>query len=599
MPLVLIIPLLSLVIYFIPTYLLRRRTYARAQDYFVSYGHTPPGVIRNSSVANALKLATFGPFFGWGANGDFWPAIIYSFFFGLGVCLIYILRRPMLAFMESALNGDRSITVHDFIARQHGNDRRVRLLASGLTVFAILALVIGEALVLATFLKPILWDDTVSTYVFVSGVVTLTAVYTMLSGNSGVMRSAQSQLGLLYLGLFGATALLLYLLISTLRPMSSHTTFATVFVAACCAIIPIYRRSRYVDTGPIWRANSDGIDGSSQGPSGARLFRRFEKILNACISVCAAWVIVLAAMQLYSEGLPAIARESAAALQTGTRLSGMGLAALLLLPLFHPVVDMTNWQRIAAFEKDSREFEPSQRPAIFRGIFRIYAVETSLMSLFMCMFGVIAVVSMATPGGADAIEAFIRELAAEENVMAVALSLLMVSVFAIALSTMSSLFLATLCTVRYDVLPAFWPELASEAKAQTAEEATRRTVMAGGGLYLVMIVAGFLSADACLHISFASSEFLGLLFAFCCAQLSFVPLILGPVIARRSGDFGTVSSGWALVILGFGAVIGLVAVAVYLMSGNESWLWSAVPACLGSGLMLFIVARLWPQRPLA
>jgi len=81
MPLVLIIPLLSLVIYFIPTYLLRRRTYARAQDYFVSYGHTPPGVIRNSSVANALKLATFGPFFGWGANGDFWPAIIYSFFF--------------------------------------------------------------------------------------------------------------------------------------------------------------------------------------------------------------------------------------------------------------------------------------------------------------------------------------------------------------------------------------------------------------------------------------------------------------------------------------------------------------------------------------
>jgi hypothetical protein len=156
MPLVLIIPLLSLVIYFIPTYLLGRRTYARAQDYFVSSGHTPPGVIRNSSVAYALKLATFGPFFGWGASGDFWPAIIYSFFFGLGVCLIYILRRPMLAFMESALNGDRSITVHDFIARQHGNDRRVRLLASGLTVFAILALVIGEALVLATFLKPIL-----------------------------------------------------------------------------------------------------------------------------------------------------------------------------------------------------------------------------------------------------------------------------------------------------------------------------------------------------------------------------------------------------------------------------------------------------------
>jgi hypothetical protein len=599
MPLVLFLPLVSLAIYLIPIYLLRRKAYSRAQNYFVSSELTPPGVIRNSSVAYALKMTTFGPFFVWGASGDFWPAIVNSAFFGLGVCLIYILRRPMLEFMESALNGDRSITVHDFIARQHGNDPRVRLLASGLTAFASLALVIGEALVLATFLKPILSDDAVSTYVFVLGIVTLTALYTTLSGNSGVMRSAQSQLGMLYLGLFGATALLLYLLISALRPMSPHSTFAIVFVTACCAIMPFYRRSRYVDTGPIRKANSNSADDSGREPSGARLFRRFEKILNACISVFAAWVIVLAAMELYSDGLPAIARESAAALQTGTRLSGVGLVALSLLPLFHPVVDMTNWQRIAAFEKASRDFEPSQRPAIFRGILRIYAVETPLMSLFMCMFGVIAVVSMATPGGADAIEAFIRELAAEENAMATAaLSLLLVSVFAIALSTMSSLFSASLCTVHYDVLPAFWPDLAS-AKAQAAEEATRRTIMAGGALYLVMTIAGFLIADAYLQMSFASSEFLGLLFAFYCAQLSFVPLILGPVIGRRSGGFGTVSSGWALVILGFGAAIGLIAVAVYFTSGNESWLWSAVPACLGSGLLLFIVARLWPGKTAA
>src|SRR6516225_2862752 len=251
MPLVLFLPLVSLAIYLIPIYLLRRKAYARAQDYFVSSEHSPPSVIRNSSIAYALKMATFGPFFVWGASGDFWPAIIYSTFFGLGVCLIYMVRRPMLAFMESALHGDRSITVHDFIARQHGNDPRVRLFASCLTVFAILALVIGEALVVATFLKPILSDNAVLTSVFVSAFLALMASYAMLSGNSGVMRSAQSQLGMLYLGLFGSTALLLYLLISALRPMSPHSTFAMVFVAACCAVMPFYRRSVYVDTSPI------------------------------------------------------------------------------------------------------------------------------------------------------------------------------------------------------------------------------------------------------------------------------------------------------------------------------------------------------------
>ena len=590
MPLVLFLPLVSLAIYLIPIYLLRRKAYARAQDYFVSSEHTPPGVIRNSSVGYALKMATFGPFFVWGASADFWPAIIYSTFFALGVGLIYVVRRPMLAFMQSALHEDRSITVHDFIARQHGNDPRVRLFASCLTVFAIFALVIGEALVVATFLKPVLSDNAAATSVFVSGFLALMALYAMLSGNSGVMRSAQSQLGMLYLGLFGATALLLYLLISALRPMSPHSTFAMVFVAACCAVMPFYRRSVYVDTSPIRTANSN-TDPSGREPPGGRLFRRFEKILNACISVCAAWVIVLAAMQLYSDGLPAIARESAAALQTGTRLSGMGLVALLLLPLFHPVVDMTNWQRLAAFEKDARDIEPSQRPAIVRGILRIYAIETPLMSLFMCMFGVIAAVAMATPGGADAIAAFIRELAAEENAMAsAALALLLVSVFAIALSTMSSLFSASLCTVRYDVLPAFWPERASAA-AQTGEGTTRRLVLAGGGLYLVMIVAGFLIADAYLQISFASSEFLALLFAFYCAQLSFVPLVLAPVMG------GTVSARWALVILGVSAVMGLFAVTIYVATRNESWLWAAVPACLGSGFLLFVTARRRPGKP--
>jgi hypothetical protein len=594
MPLVLFLPLLSLVIYFIPIYLLRRRTYAHAQDYFVSSGHTPPGVIRNSSVAYALKLAIFGPFFVWGASGDFWPAIINSACFGLGVCLVYILRRPLLAFLDSALSGSRSMTVHEFIARQHGNDQRVRLLASGLTIFAMLALTIGEALVLSAFLKPVLSGNAVSTYAFVCGLVAFMAVYAIVSGNSGVMRSAQSQLGMCYLGLFGAAALLLYLMISALRPMTPHSTFAIVFVAACCAIMPFYRRSRYMDTGPIRAVSSN--NGSGGEPFGARLFRRFEKILNACISVFAAWVIVLAAMQLYSEGLSAAVTDSIAALETGTRVSGVGLAALVLLPLFHPLVDMANWQRIAVFAKDAGDLEPSRRPAAFRGIVRGYAVETPLMSLFMCMFGVIAVVTMATPDGAKAVDGFLRELAAEQNALAgAALSLLVLSVFAIALSTMSSQFSASLCTVRYDVLPAVWPELAS-AKGHDAGEATRRTVIAGGGLYVVTTIAGFFVADAYLKVSYTSSAFLALLFAFSCAQIAFVPLILGPLIGRTRNGFGTVSSVWALVILACGAAAGLIAVAIYLASGSEPWLWAAVPACLASGLLLFILARLWPAR---
>jgi hypothetical protein len=595
MPLILFLPLVSLAIYLIPIYLLRRKTYARTQDYFVASGYTPPGVIRNSSIAYGLKMATFGPFFAWGAGGDFWPAIINSAFFAVGVCLIYILRRPILEFLETALKQDRSITVHEFIARQHGNDSRVRLLASLLTIFAALCLIIAEALVVATFLKPILSDNALSTSICICGLVVLMALYAMLSGNSGVMRSAQSQLGMCYLGLFGAAALLLYLLISALRPMGPHSTFAIMFVAACCAVMPLYRRSRYVDTGPIRGADRNSDHDLGGEPSGARLFRRFEKIFNVCISVFAAWVIVLAGMQLSSDGVLAAAREGWAALGSGTHVSAMGLVALLLLPVFYPIVDMTNWQRLAAYAKDFDELENEQRSATFRSILRIYGLETPLMTVFMCTFGTIAVVAMGVAGGMDALQEFVRALDREQNAFAAAsLTLLLVSVLAIALSTMSSLFSASLCTVRYDVLPALWPKpgliTASGAKA------TLPRLVGAGALCLITIVGGFLLANAYLHVNYTSSEFLALLFALSCAQLSFVPLILGPIIARTSRGFATVSSGWALLILGVGAAMGVAAVAIYLETGSEPWLWTAVPASLASGLVLFTVARLWTAR---
>src|SRR5438105_12078355 len=147
----------SLGLYFVPVYLLQRKIYGRAQDYFVSFAATPPAVIQNSCIAYALRVTTFVPLFAWGAGGDFWPAIITSAALGLGIYLLYALRRPMLEFLDAALSRDRSVTIHEFIASQHGNDPRVRLLASGLTVFALSGLVIGEAFAVAMVLRPILF----------------------------------------------------------------------------------------------------------------------------------------------------------------------------------------------------------------------------------------------------------------------------------------------------------------------------------------------------------------------------------------------------------------------------------------------------------
>src|SRR5713226_10052253 len=190
--------------------------------------------------------------------------------FGAGLYLMYRLRRPMLAFLSQALGRDRSITVPGFIARQHGNDPRVQLLAAALSVFAFTGLITSAAIGVASLVKPILPGGLNATFPYACGLLGLMLLYTIPAGNSGAMRSAQAQLGILYFGLIGSTLIVLYMLISSAVRMPPHGTFAVTVLAACCAVVLIYRRSRYIDTSPMGRPVSGAAADSE--PRGARLF---------------------------------------------------------------------------------------------------------------------------------------------------------------------------------------------------------------------------------------------------------------------------------------------------------------------------------------
>jgi hypothetical protein len=585
--------------YFLPIQLLRRKASGQAQDYFIAAERTPPGVIQNSSIAYALKMATFGPFFAWGASGDFWPAIIASASLGLGLYLLNVLRRPMLEFFQSAVAHGQSFTVNEFVARRHGNDSRVRLLAASLTVFALSGLTICEAFGVATVLKPVMPETPY--YLVMLGMLALTAIYALPAGISGVLRSTQAQLGMLYLSLFGSTALLLYIVMATLRPLSPHGAFAVLFVAVCCIVILAYRRSRYVDTSPI--DTTDGSappDGASRRePRGARAFRRFNKILNVCVSIAAVFVVVFTVVELSSRGFDSIVSDGAATLRTGVGISSAGVIALILLPLLYPIVDITNWQRFAALAKDG-DTNPaaSEGRAVALGrIIRTYATETALVSLFLCMFGAIAVAALRVPAGAHVMQTFVGKIASQQNwVAGSALSLLLVSVVMIALTTMASMLAASLCVLRYDVLSAFRSTPASqETRAESDTVGARPAILIGSGLCLLMLAA-FVIFDAQFTIDFSGGGFIALVVAFCCAQLSLAPLVLGPLFGSNAEGVGGVSPGWALAILCISAAAGLAVVAIYFATGNEPWLWAAIPACIGSGWLLFAIARLRPPK---
>ncbi len=575
-------------VFALPVWLSRRKIPARAHDYFVSSEYTPPAAIQNASIAYALPLTTVAALFSFGASTDVWPVIISAVSFGVGVALLYAVRAPMLAFLSRALRRDQSITVHEFITKLHGNDARLRVLASALTVFALAGLTVAVAFGLAALLKPVM-PDPASPYIIAACVLLVAIASALWSGNSGVIRAAQTQLAVIYLGLFCATALLIYLAMSGAPSLPPQATFAILFVAVCCIAFMLYRRTRYIDTSPFHTAGAGDSAGVQTEPAGAGAFVRFEKVLNVGVSVFAGFVIAFAYIAVSGNDYLELIQDAATAmLGSGTQASWLEMVSLALLPLFYPLADLSNWQRIAAFEKNNPGTDDTTRDTrAYRGLFRIYAIETPLIGLFLCMMGAIGAVAAFSEG--IAMPAFFEQLLQQDNFISTgAVAFVLVAVFAMALAMMSSAFSASLCAIRYDILPAVWPELRSDqAMLPQQAVARQRTVIAAVAFYLLMLIIFGLVAG------------LGgnrLVIAFYCAQLAPVPLILGPVIARARGGYGIVDAKWALAIVGLSAAVGIAAVAIHLATGIEAWLWVAVPATLASGFLLFAIARVRPAR---
>jgi Na+/proline symporter len=573
----------------IPAWLLRRAKYVRAQDYFIASEHTPTAVIQNSAVACTLWMAALGPFFGWGATGNFWASLVAAVCFPLGLSLMFCVRAPLLEYINDALIHDRSATIHQFIAQRHGNDSRLRLLAAALTVVASATLATGLAFALARSLAAGL-DAAVPTSVLALCMLIPAAGCALIAGNSGILRSTQLQLGMIYFGLIGAAALLLYELISDLTQLPPYGIFGIVFVAAFCAVLVGYRRSRYVDTSPIRKTTTDPA-AAGREPLSERLLVRFEKILNVCISILAVFAVVVAVMGLSAIGWSNVVRDLVAAIGRGADISGLALVAVCLLLLFYPLIDSTNWQRIAAMEKSAAErASPAEaRSAGLLRLFRQQGSECAMVFAFAAALGGLAVATMGPSSLTSGLDDVFQQLAAGQNLVAlIAAAFLLIGLLAIVLSSMSALLSSSLCALRYDIVPLLIARPQSTGSPLTDDASMRwRSVVLGGGIYL--IVFGVAVAAEALQVR--STNTAALLFAVAGTQLSYVPLVVAPIIGATGRRFGPVSRGWAMTIISAGFLVTVSAVALSLGTADEGWLWAATPVNLGLSILLFALGK--------
>jgi hypothetical protein len=532
--------LVALGIFFVPVWLLGRQDPSRLQNTLVSPRYTPPEAIRNSSIAYSLRLAAFAPVFVLGALGQFWAVALPAVCFGLGVYLVYVLRPRIFPFLEDALERDQSITVHAFIARLCGSDARVRMFAASLTLFVLVAVIAFEAFAVVGICRLLFANDSLARGIALA-LLLFGAVYGLPGGHPATMYTGQLQLGAIFLGLFGAAALLIYQHVSALTPLPPYASFAIAFIAVCCLAVLVYRRSRYIETGRI-------------GPRSraAGLLSKFGKVLNPVISVLVVLAVVLAGMEFVA-GPP-----TATAAPVKWSLSLSAIAALVLLPLLYPLSDVGQWQRLAAIEKNREAYEGDTERWLkaLQSLFRLSAIEIVLLWLFVAAIGAVAFAALMPDTGANVIAALVQEARSGDNPIATtALSLLLVALAGFVTSTIAASFSAGLCTLRYDIL--------SPSKDVSSSVAAR-------SFFLAVIIALIVVTEA-LPISFTDSRFLALVFALCSPVLPFAALILAP---------GRAGAPTALAVLAVGPLCAAGAVIAYAVTRDETWLWAAAPACV-------------------
>lgn len=570
-------------LYFLPSFLSRQRRVESLAEANVAARPTSPSIFTNASVAYGVQMATFVPFFLWAASGEFLQILLNTVCLGFGLGLLVVFRRPILEHLRVALIAERQVTLHGFMADQHGRAPAVQICAGLLTIIALCGIVVSEVFYMTSVLQPLLGLRDQHFYLVMALMILVMFFYTITGGNDGVQRADQFQIGVAYAGLFSSLGLLLAGTTGRLSAVVSGSIGLSMLLLIFAGGILLWlRRGRFLD--PSVRSIVD--DELKDNPVMIRLAQAYRSI-----ETCLNWIIGLAAITCLAGAIYALFQvdwsagtEALIAPAAKTSLSPVAIGALVILPLLYQICDISNWQRLAALRPDISDFADPDRDAVVRRSILTYALETPIVWFFLSVFGVVAVVHVGPIEG-DALIAFLAHLRNGNVLDQLILTLFTLAAFSIAISTMDAVMSATLYVLRSDIL-VFLP-----STRDTEQQLLNLYTNLFGIAAYVAVIALLLLFRYVLDIG--TLEFLPILIAFYSAQIAFLPLILAGFANMRAGDGRhSISAGGTLacLILSFGTAAALTAWS--LTGGPADAAWLAIPAAIFVSLIVYGADRL-------
>jgi len=540
--------LASLLLYFVPIWMLRGRSYLLLNDRVVSKDAVPASIFQSSSVAYSMQMAMLGPFFIWGLTRDNLAPFLNSIAFMFGLLLIWVFRRKLVVFFGNKLGNNDSITVHEFISSQFGHSATVRNVASAITLFGQIGVIVAEILgllAIVTALFPNYADA--ATWILI-GVFMLMIGYTALGGNEGAMLTSSLQLRIIYISLsVFIGAFLLAPKQTNGIGFSSATLIGLAFIALLLA----------------------GAQWASRPIADKRKALALDRILAIIACLCLVAIAYYCLQTYFSGSQPQSFQQP----WINNSVPIVGLLSMVLLPLCFQINDLANWQKIA-----SMRLTPSSQ-GLSKSLLG-YAVEAPAIQVLCILLGMVVLID---PLFQDILsfEQFARTLFQSDVFhYQVASAAFVIATFAIALSTIDSAFSASICT--------FLCDINRRAVDDTDQKRTAKSIAV---LTAAFFVAVIFVANAGHFFSFGSDHFIGMLMAFYGAQISFLVIVLSGFIAGKEGGRDNLPSWVGVATLLGGTIASVSCTVAGLASGDISWSWYAVLASLGTSSGIFFFGK--------
>lgn len=547
---------LPLLFYLVSSFTIPKDSIRQPNDFFIAYKKVGTTPFSNSSIAYAFQIATVYPFLAWAASRMFLVPLLNAAFWGLGIVFFMYCIPKLKEFIGSDL------TLHGFLGNKYSSS--IRRLTSFLTIVGLLGVAVAEVVWGSQVLLPIIKDKP-TLYLVLFSFVFLVLLYISYGGQISSIRTDQLQLIFCYTGVFG---LMVYLiLIDLVRAPPSTDYMLRLFLILLVVYIPILL---FLRKGKFLTAEDE--------------VNKFSRV----VTIAANGLLNVFLVLLFIGSLVILTKvRSQANFGELFNLRGFGLTgaiSLILLPLCWQFVDMTNWQRILAVQENQVQEYTSYASRIKKG-YVLYALESPFTWILFLVLGVVS--SNARPefsGSGDIFTSLPQSLLLSSSGAERALGFLFIaSIMAIMLSTVDSILTAAMFAFVYDTFPKTARIIDRKDPAELKQKlgAILSQARLFGACFLVLGIGLFVGFDV---LGYGGDRFIGILFAFYTAQLSFFPAVLGAIFLKNPPKNLFV---FASILLG---ALGGVGFGLYATFFNPDYQWHSIILALSLSTIFYLLA---------